>query len=124
MKRRTFSIMLCSLAAAALSFAPACALADTAWPKKLVISVPASGNVMHMAVTAMAKTIEKHTPVERVIVQPIGGINNFAPMMEKGEVDMAIHSGADVMSHMAGLEEGRMEFMRTLIPASTPSHVA
>ncbi|WP_295637453.1 TAXI family TRAP transporter solute-binding subunit [uncultured Mailhella sp.] len=123
MKRRTFSIMLCSLAAAALSFAPACALADTAWPKKLVISVPASGNVMHMAVTAMAKTIEKHTPVERVIVQPIGGPASWLPKMEKGQVDLAMHAGPDTVELLQGLgvwktETGAKPFLRTVIPGA------
>ena len=118
MKLRHLSILSALLVCAALSL-PAPSFADEVkWPRRLVISVPASGNVVHMIVTALGKTIEEHTPVERVIVQPIGGINNFAPMMEKGEVDIAIHSGADVLAHMAGLEKNRMGFMRTLLPTS------
>lgn len=96
---------------------------EIAWPRKLIVSMATSGGPANMTMAAIARVIEKNTPIQRVIVQPIGGINNFAPMMEKGEVDMAIHSGADVMSHMAGLEEGRMEFMRTLLPASTQAFV-
>ncbi len=96
---------------------------EIAWPRKLIVSMATSGGPANMTMAAIARVIEKNTPIQRVIVQPIGGINNFAPMMEKGEVDMAIHNGADVMSHMAGLEEGHMEFMRTLLPASTQAFV-
>ena len=101
MKLRHLSVSFALLACAALSLPAPSSADEVKWPRRLVISVPASGNVVHMIVTALGKTIEEHTPVERVIVQPIGGINNFAPMMEKGEVDIAIHSGADVLAHMA-----------------------
>lgn len=96
---------------------------EVAWPKRLIVSAPSSGTPASMIMASIARVIEKNTPIQRVIVQPIGGINNFAPMMEKGEVDIAIHSGADVLAHMAGLEENRMSFMRTLLPTSVQAFV-
>ena len=97
---------------------------EIVWPKKMIVSMASSGGPANMIMAAIARVIEKNTPIQRVIVQPIGGINNFAPMMEKGEVDMAIHSGADVMAHMAGLEGAdKMGFMRTLLPASSQAFV-
>lgn len=96
---------------------------EIVWPKRLIVSAPSSGTPASMIMAAIARVIEKNTPIQRVIVQPIGGINNFAPMMENGEVDIAIHSGADVLAHMAGLEENRMSFMRTLLPTSTQAFV-
>ena len=88
-----------------LAGAPAHAAGEEiAWPKRLIVSAPSSGTPASMIMASIARVIEKNTPIQRVIVQPIGGINNFAPMMEKGEVDIAIHSGADVLAHMAGLK--------------------
>jgi len=124
MKKRTLSTMLGLLAIGVCSLAPLSAQAETVWPKKLVISVPASGNVMHMATNAMAKTIEKHTPVERVIVQPIGGPKSWLPKMEKGQVDMAMHAGPDTVELLQGLGvwqkngTGAKPFLRTIIPGA------
>ena len=117
--KRLAAAMLAACLTPYLAGAPAYAAGEEiAWPKRLIVSAPASGTPASMIMASIARVIEKNTPIQRVIVQPIGGINNFAPMMEKGEVDIAIHSGADVLAHMAGLEKNRMGFMRTLLPTS------
>ena len=107
--KRLAAAMLAACLTPYLAGAPAYAAGEEiAWPKRLIVSAPASGTPAGMIMASIARVIEKNTPIQRVIVQPIGGINNFAPMMEKGEVDIAIHSGADVLAHMAGLEKNRM----------------
>lgn len=121
--KRLAAAMLAACLTPYLAGAPAYAAEEIAWPKRLIVSAPASGTPAGMIMASIARVIEKNTPIQRVIVQPIGGINNFAPMMEKGEVDIAIHSGADVLAHMAGLEKNRMGFMRTLLPTSTQAFV-
>ena len=93
MKLRHLSVSFALLACAALSLPAPSSADEVKWPRRLVISVPASGNVVHMIVTALGKTIEEHTPVERVIVQPIGGPASWLPKMEKGQVDLAVHAG-------------------------------
>ena len=122
--KRIAAAMLAACLTPYLAGAPAHAAGEEiAWPKRLIVSAPSSGTPASMIMASIARVIEKNTPIQRVIVQPIGGINNFAPMMEKGEVDIAIHSGADVLAHMAGLEENRMSFMRTLLPTSVQAFV-
>ena len=107
-----------------LCLAPAASAraAETVWPQKLVLSVATSGTALHSIATALAKTIERHTPVSRVIVQPVGGPLVWAPMMKKGELDMAVHSGPDTLEVMRGTgayqEQGPMPFIRTLVPGT------
>ncbi len=119
MKLRHLSASLALLACAAFAL-PGTSAAEVKWPKRLVISVPASGNVVHMIVTSLAKTIEEHTPVERVIVQPIGGPASWLPKMEKGQVDLAVHAGPDTVELLQGLgiwkdKIGAKPFLRTVI---------
>ncbi len=101
---------------------PGAHAAEIQWPKRLVLSTPTSGTALHSIATAIAKTIERHTPIQRVIVQPVGGPLVWAPMMKKGELDMAIHSGPDTLSVMRGegayKELGTMPFIRTLVPGT------
>ena len=73
MKLRHLSVSFALLACAALSLPAPSSADEVKWPRRLVISVPTSGNVVHMIVSAMGKVIEDNTPIERVIVQPIGG---------------------------------------------------
>ncbi len=120
MKLRHLSILSALLACAALSLPAPSSADEVKWPRRLVISVPASGNVVHMIVTALGKTIEEHTPVERVIVQPIGGPASWLPRMEKGQVDLAVHAGPDTVELLQGLgvwkeKTGAKPFLRTVI---------
>ena len=122
MKLRHLSVSFALLACAALSLPAPSSADEVKWPRRLVISVPASGNVVHMIVTALGKTIEEHTPVERVIVQPIGGPASWLPRMEKGQVDMAVHSGPDTIELIQGLGDGEKlgakPFLRTVVTGS------
>lgn len=120
MKLRHLSILSALLVCAALSLPAPSSADEVKWPRRLVISVPASGNVVHMIVTALGKTIEEHTPVERVIVQPIGGPASWLPRMEKGQVDLAVHAGPDTVELLQGLgvwkeKTGAKPFLRTVI---------
>ena len=117
MKLRHLSVSFALLACAALSLPAPSSADEVKWPRRLVISVPASGNVVHMIVTALGKTIEEHTPVERVIVQPIGGPASWLPKMEKGQVDLAVHAGPDTVELCRASESGRRK------PAPSPSCV-
>lgn len=119
MKLRYFSTLFSLLSCVVFSVPAVAAEDGINWPKRLVVSVPTSGNVVHMTVSAMAKTIEDHTPIERVIVQPIGGPASWLPRMEKGQVDMAVHNTPDTMELIQGLGDGEKlgakPFLRTVI---------
>ena len=129
MKHLPGKSLLAALAACALFVAssPLATAADdaTPWPKRLVLSTATSGTALHSIATAIAKTIERHTPIQRVIVQPVGGPLVWAPMMAKGELDMAIHNGPDTLDVMQGIgayaEQGPMPFIRTLVPGTVYS---
>ena len=119
MKLRHLSASFALLACAAFALPGISSASEVNWPKRLVISVPTSGNVVHMIVSAMGKTIEDHTPIERVIVQPIGGPASWLPRMEKGQVDMAVHSSPDTIELIQGMGDGvklgAKPFLRTLV---------
>jgi len=104
---------------AGLLLIPQTATAEVKWPKRLTIVCGASGTTVHTIVTAIAKCIERNTPVERVIVQPMGGPLIWAPMMEKGELDLAVHNGPDAMDVIRGIgpyaEMGAKPFIRSLV---------
>ena len=122
MKLRHLSVSFALLACAALSLPAPSSADEVKWPRRLVISVPTSGNVVHMIVSAMGKVIEDNTPIERVIVQPIGGPASWLPRMEKGQVDMAVHSAPDTIELIQGLGDGEKlgakPFLRTLVTGS------
>lgn len=108
---------------AAMVVAPFSASAEEVkWPKRLVISTPASGVAPHFITLGLARTIEAHTPIERVIVQPMGGPAVWAPLMKKGDVDMALHSGPDCILTVRGegayKRQGPMPFIRTIFAGS------
>ena len=97
---------------------------DVPWPKTLVISVPSSGNVTHLLVSAMGKTLERHTPIKRVVVQPLGGPLTWVPKMEKGQVQLAVHSGPDTVLLLQGKgmwaeKPGSKPFLRTVITGNS-----
>lgn len=99
--------------------APAARAAETVWPKRMVMSIPMAGNVVALIQQSLAKTIEKHTPIERIIVQPIGGPASWLPKMEKGQVDMAGNNGPDtveiILGKGTGEQVGQKKYLRTLI---------
>ncbi len=98
------------------------------WPKTLVLATPFGGGTSQMVSQAIAQFIEKETPIQRVITQPMGGPSVWLPRMAKGEVDMALHSGPDVLNAMfarenyAGKEPAT--FVRTLLPGHNIGFVA
>ncbi len=98
---------------------------EVKWPKKLTVVCAASGTTVHTITTAIAKAIERNTPIERVIVQPMGGPAVWAPMMEKGELDLAVHNGPDAMNLIQGIdayaEMGPKPFIRSLVAGTNYS---
>ena len=95
--------------------------ADVVWPKKLVVAISASGNPVAMVTQGIAATLEKHTPIERVIVQPMGGIMNFGPRAERGQVDMVLFSAPEIFNAMYGRGDyvkKAFPFFRTLTGAA------
>ena len=95
--------------------------AEVVWPKKLVVAISASGNPVAMVTQGIAATLEKHTPIERVIVQPMGGIMNFGPRAERGQVDMVLFSAPEIFNAMYGRGDyvkKAFPFFRTLTGAA------
>ena len=90
------------------------------WPKTLVLATPFGGGTSQMVCQAVAQFLEKETPIQRVILQPMGGPSVWLPRMAKGEVDMALHSGPDILNatYARGNYEGKepATFVRTLVP--------
>ncbi len=90
------------------------------WPKTLVMSTPMGGGPLQLVTQGIAQFIEKSTPIERVILQPMGGPKIWMPRMRAGEVDMAVHSGPDILNAMYARDnyEGAAPatFVRTLMP--------
>jgi len=122
MKKLSMCAAAFALAAGLLLTPQMSKAAEVVWPKKMVLSIPMSGNVVALVVQSIAKTIEKHTPIERVIVQPIGGPASWVPKMEKGQVDLAVNGGPDTVELIQGLgawtKTGAKPFLRTVVTGS------
>lgn len=117
---RALAVLMCvGLCAPAARTAAA---EETVWPRRLVMSIPMAGNVVALIQQSLARTIEKHTPIQRVIVQPIGGPASWLPKMEAGQVDMAGNNGPDtveiVLGKGTGEQVGAKPWLRTLIPGN------
>ena len=75
------------------------------WPDRLVIGAPSAGTTNYMIAVGMGEIIKKYTPVKIVQVLPLGGPTVWGPMMRKGEVNLAIQSGANVIDLFLGQGE-------------------
>ena len=72
------------------------------WPKDVNAISPAPGASVHMVLIGVGKPIQKHTPIENWIVQPLGGPKLWLPMMQKGQCDFANHNAADILNAFLG----------------------
>ena len=72
------------------------------WPKDVTVISPAPGASVHMVLVGVGKVVQKYTPIENWIVQPLGGPKLWLPMMKKGQCDFANHSAADILNAFLG----------------------
>ena len=72
------------------------------WPKDAKVISPSPGASVHMVQVALGKVIEKYTPIEHWIVQPLGGPSLWLPMMSKGQCHFANHNAADIINALLG----------------------
>lgn len=72
------------------------------WPKDVNIITPAPGASVHMIAVGVGKAVQKHTPIENWIVQPLGGPKLWLPMMAQGKCDFANHNAADILNAFLG----------------------
>lgn len=89
---------------AALCLTAGWAIAEQ-WPEdKTTIKVisPSPGASVHMVQVGIGQAVEKFSPVENWIVQPLGGPKLWLPMMRAGQCDFANHSAADILNAYLG----------------------
>ncbi len=72
------------------------------WPKNAAVVSPSLGASVHMVLVGVGKTVEKHTPIENWIVQPLGGPKLWLPMMKMGRTHFANHNAADLVNAFLG----------------------
>lgn len=72
------------------------------WPKDVRVISPAPGATVHMIAVGVGKAVQKHTPIENWIVQPLGGPKLWLPMMKDGKCDFAMHSAPDILNAFLG----------------------
>ncbi|MBW2064129.1 MAG: TAXI family TRAP transporter solute-binding subunit [Deltaproteobacteria bacterium] len=72
------------------------------WPKDVTAISPAPGATVHMVLVGIGKPIQKHTPIENWIVQPLGGPKLWLPMMKQGRAHFASHNSADILNAFLG----------------------
>jgi TRAP transporter TAXI family solute receptor len=72
------------------------------WPKDVKVISPSPGASVHMVQVGLGKVVEKYTPIEHWIVQPLGGPSLWLPMMKKGECLFANHNAADIINAFLG----------------------
>ena len=72
------------------------------WPKDVNVITPAPGASVHMIAVGVGKAVQKHTPIENWIVQPLGGPKLWLPMMSQGKADFANHNAADILNAFLG----------------------
>lgn len=72
------------------------------WPKDVAVITPAPGASVHMIAIGVGKAVQKHTPIENWIVQPLGGPKLWLPMMAEGKCDFANHNAADILNAFLG----------------------
>jgi TRAP transporter TAXI family solute receptor len=72
------------------------------WPKDVSAISPAPGASVHHVLVGVGKAIEKYTPIENWIVQPLGGPKLWLPMMSQGKAQFANHNSADILNAFLG----------------------
>ena len=72
------------------------------WPKDVAVISPAPGASVHMVQVGIGTVIEKYTPIEHWIVQPLGGPKLWLPLMKQGKCDFANHNAADILNAFLG----------------------
>jgi len=72
------------------------------WPKDAKVISPSPGASVHMVQVAVGKVVEKYTPIEKWIVQPLGGPSLWLPLMKQGKCDFANHNAADIINAFLG----------------------
>ena len=72
------------------------------WPKDVTVISPAPGASVHMVQVGVGKVIEKYTPIENWIVQPLGGPKLWLPLMKQGKCQFANHNAADILNAFLG----------------------
>lgn len=72
------------------------------WPKDVAVISPAPGASVHMVQVGVGKVIEKYTPIESWIVQPLGGPKLWLPLMNQGKCHFANHNAADILNAFLG----------------------
>ena len=72
------------------------------WPKDVAVISPAPGASVHMVQVGVGKVVEKYTPIENWIVQPLGGPKLWLPMMKEGKCHFANHNAADILNAFLG----------------------
>jgi len=72
------------------------------WPKDVTVISPAPGASVHMVLVGVGGVVQKYTPIENWIVQPLGGPKLWLPMMKAGQCNFANHSAADILNAFLG----------------------
>jgi TRAP transporter TAXI family solute receptor len=72
------------------------------WPKDVAVISPAPGASVHMVQVGVGKVVEKYTPIQNWIVQPLGGPKLWLPMMKEGKAQFANHNAADIINAFLG----------------------
>jgi len=86
----------------AISLATAGVGLGAEWPKDVTVISPAPGASVHMVQVGVGKVVEKYTPIEHWIVQPLGGPKLWLPLMKQGKCDFANHNAADILNAFLG----------------------
>jgi len=72
------------------------------WPKDVAVISPAPGASVHMVQVGIGTVIEKYTPIEHWIVQPLGGPKLWLHLMKQGKCQFANHNAADILNAFLG----------------------
>lgn len=80
----------------------ACPSWGAEWPKQVTVISPAPGASVHMVQVGVGQVVQKYTPIEDWIVQPLGGPKLWLPLMAQGKADFANHNAADIINAFLG----------------------
>ena len=96
------SLAILTVVATAMSLIMIGAAWGVEWPKDATVISPAPGASVHMVQVGIGQVIEKYTPIESWIVQPLGGPKLWLPLMKQGKCDFANHNAADILNAFLG----------------------
>lgn len=99
---RKRSLATLTVVATAMSLIMIGAVWGVEWPKDATVISPAPGASVHMVQVAVGTVVEKYTPIENWIVQPLGGPKLWLPLMKQGKCDFANHNAADILNAFLG----------------------